>query len=164
VAAIDCSGPHGGLEIPFEQPAIPVAMGAYTETFELRTNGDGHVTDISERVSAAIARSSIRSGIATVFTPSSTAAIVANENEAGLLDDLRDLLSRVAPVGVDYAHHRAWGERNGHSHLRAMLLGPSVVFPVSEGRPALGRWQQILFIELDTRPRDRTVRVDLVGD
>lgn len=139
-------------------------MGAYTETFKLRTKGDGDVTDISDRVSAAIDRSSLRSGIAIVFTPSSTAAIVANENEAGLLEDLRDFLSRVAPAGAGYAHHRAGGERNGHSHLRAMMLGPSVVFPFSEGRPALGRWQQILFVELDTHPRDRTVRVDLVGE
>ena len=139
-------------------------MAVYTESFELRTEGDGQVTDISDRVAAAIGRSSMRSGIATVFTPSSTAAIVANENEAGLLDDLRALLSRVAPSGLGYAHNRAGGEPNGHSHLRAMLLGPSVVFPVSERRPALGTWQQVLFIELDTHPRDRTVRVDVVGE
>jgi len=139
-------------------------MGTYTETFALRTTGDGHITDISDRVAAAVARSSMRSGIATVFTPASTAAIVANENEAGLIDDLRSLLARLAPSGVDYAHHRAWGERNGHSHLRAMLLGPSVVFPVSQARPALGSWQQVLFIELDTQPRNRTVRVDVFGE
>ena len=139
-------------------------MGTYTETIELRTKGEIEVTDLSDRVIAVIDRSALRAGIATVFTPSSTAAIVANEHEAGLLEDLRALLGRLAPAGAEYAHHLAWGERNGHSHLRAMLLGPSVVFPFTDARPALGRWQQILFVELDTQPRDRTVRVDLVGE
>ena len=139
-------------------------MAVYTESFELRTKGEVQVIDVSDRVGAAIARCSMRAGIACVSKPSSTAAIVANENEAGLLEDLRDLLTKVVPAGRDYAHHRAWGEKNGHSHLRAMLLRPSVVFPISGGKAALGPWQQILFVELDTRPRDRTVRVDLVGE
>ncbi len=139
-------------------------MAVYSESFQLRTKGEGQIIDVSDRVVAALGRSSIRSGIACVFTPSSTAAILANENEPGLLEDLRSLLDRIAPRDAEYAHHRAGGERNGRSHLRAIALGPSVTFPVSAGRAALGTWQQVLFVELDTQARDRTVRVDLVGE
>lgn len=139
-------------------------MAVYSESIPFRTKGEGDMVDLSDRVASAVQRSGLEHGLACVSTPSSTAAIVANEREPGLLEDLRSLLDRIAPRDADYAHHRAGGERNGRSHVRATLLGPSVTFPVEGGRPVLGAWQQVMFLELDTRGRDRSVRVDIVGE
>jgi secondary thiamine-phosphate synthase enzyme len=100
----------------------------------------------------------------TVFTPSSTSAITTIEYESGALDDLRRLLERLAPSDADYRHNLAWGDGNGHAHLRAALLGPSLSVPVTDGRLALGTWQQILFIDFDVRPRQRRIVLLLQGE
>lgn len=120
--------------------------------------------DVTDRVASAVESSGVRDGIACVFTPHSTAAIVANEDERGLIeDDLPRALERIVPRDASYAHNRA-GDPNGHGHIRAALLGPSVTFPIGDGRPLLGTWQQILLLELDTRGRTREVIVQIVGD
>ncbi len=138
-------------------------MAAYSETFELRTKGEVQAIDITDRVAGVISRSKLEGGIACVFSPSSTSAIVANESAAGVDEDLAKLLERVAPRRAEYRHEERWHDGNGHSHVRASLLGQSFTFPFQGGRPMLGTWQQVWFVELDNKPRTREVRVTLVG-
>jgi len=139
-------------------------MATYRQSFSIETRGEVQAIDVTDRVALAVRTSRIREGIACVFTPHSTAAIVANEWEHGLIErDLPAALDRLAPRGESYAHNAA-GDPNGHAHLRAAFLGPSVTFPVADGRPMLGTWQQILFVELDVRKRTREVVVQVVGD
>lgn len=139
-------------------------MVAYHTTIPLETRPGVQAIDITERVEAAVAASGVADGLACVFTPSSTSAIVANEFEPGLMArDVPAVLERLVPAG-GYAHDARWGDANGHSHVRATLLGPSLTVPVVDGTPALGTWQQIVFLELDTRPRRREVLVQVVGE
>jgi secondary thiamine-phosphate synthase enzyme len=139
-------------------------MAVYSESFELQTKGEVQAIDITERVSRAIANSRLREGIACVFSASSTSAIVANESGANVDEDLAALLDRVAPRRASYRHEEKWHDGNGHSHVRATLLGQSFTLPFTGGAPALGTWQQLWFLELDNKPRTRKVRVTLVGD
>jgi len=139
-------------------------MVAHHTTIALETRAGVQALDITERVREAIAASGVRDGLACVFTPSSTSAILANEFEPGLMTtDVPAALERLVPAG-GYAHDARWGDANGHSHVRATFLGPSLTVPVVDGAPALGPWQQIVFLELDTKPRRREVLVQVVGD
>lgn len=140
-------------------------MSAYRERIHLDTHPGPVGLDITSRVVRAIESSGIRDGLACVFTPSSTSAILANEYEPGLMEeDVPAALERLFPERMAYGHERRWGDGNGHSHVRAMFLGPSLVFPVVDGRPALGSWQQVVFLELDNKPRRREVLVQVVGE
>jgi secondary thiamine-phosphate synthase enzyme len=136
----------------------------YSEILSLSTRGHTEVRDITDDVVAAIARSGIRAGLACVFTPSSTSALTTIEFESGAVEDLRLALERLAPSDGEYLHHLRWGDGNGHAHLRAALLGPSLCLPVADARPVLGAWQQVVFIDFDIRPRRREIRVQVVGD
>jgi secondary thiamine-phosphate synthase enzyme len=139
-------------------------MPTHRQGFTVETRGGGQTIDVTDRVAQVVIASGIRDGIACVFTPHSTAAIVVNEHERGLIEkDLPAAIDRLVPRASTYVHNQA-GDPNGHSHLRAMLLGPSVTFPIGDGRPLLGTWQQVLFLELDTRARTRQVVVQIVGD
>ena len=138
-------------------------MSTYSETFELKTKGELQAVDITERVAGVVARSHLQAGIACAFSPSSTSAIVANESGAGVDEDVAALLERVAPRRAPYRHEEKWHDGNGHSHVRASLLGPSLTFPFQGGKPVLGTWQQLWFLELDNKARTREVRVTLVG-
>ncbi|HEY4705656.1 MAG TPA: secondary thiamine-phosphate synthase enzyme YjbQ [Thermoplasmata archaeon] len=138
-------------------------MATYSETFELETRGEVQAIDITERVAGVIARSKLGAGIVCVFSPSSTSAIVANESGAGVDEDLAALLERVAPRRASYRHEEKWHDGNGHSHVRASLLGQGFTFPFHGGKPLLGTWQQLWFLELDNKARTREVRVTLVG-
>ncbi len=112
-----------------------------------------------------IEESGVRDGLACVFTPSSTSAIVTNEFEPGLMEeDIPKALDRLFPSSIEYGHQRRWHDGNGHSHVRATFLGPSLTLPIVDGRAALGTWQQIVFLELDNKPRHREVLVQIVGD
>ena len=139
-------------------------MVVYSETLELATKGEVQAIDITDRVAAVVRRSGLTAGIACVFAPSSTSAIVANESDAGVEDDLAAVLERAAPRRAEYRHEERWHDGNGHSHVRASLLGQSFTFPFEGGRPRLGTWQQVWFVELDTKPRTREVVVTLVGE
>ena len=142
-------------------------MAAVARSLELRTTREGEVVDITDEVAAHVASSGVQVGMALVFTQSSTSAITVLEHEPGLVQDLPAALDRLVPrhgAGVHYGHERMWGDGNGHSHVRAAMLKPDLVVPVSGGRPVLGRWQQIVFVELDVRPRDRVVHVHVVGE
>ncbi len=136
----------------------------HQETLSLHTRGHGELHDLTDEVAAVVARSGIKTGIADVFCVGSTAAIGAIEFEPGLRRDLPELLDRLIPPSRDYGHEQAWHDGNGHSHLQATLLGPSLTVPVGRGKLILGTWQQVIFVECDIRPRKRTVVVTVLGD
>jgi secondary thiamine-phosphate synthase enzyme len=130
----------------------------------IQTRGNGHIVDLPRDVAAAVSASGIREGIATVFVTGSTAAITTLEFEPGLVHDLDAAFERLYPREMEYRHHERWGDDNGHSHVRASMLGPSLVVPVTGGELALGTWQQIVLVDFDTRSRDREFLVQTLGD
>ena len=132
-----------------------------THRHHLHTAGQGDAHDITARVAAAVAGRG--SGVVTVFVVGSTAALTTIEFEPGAVSDFNALLEELAPRSADYAHHARWGDDNGSSHVRAALLGPSLSVPYIDGELALGTWQQIMLIEFDTRPRERTIVVQVIG-
>ena len=111
-----------------------------------------------------VSRSGITTGVAQVFAVGSTAALGAIEFEPGLQRDLPELLDRLIPPSRQYGHEQAWHDGNGHSHLQATLLGPSLAVPVADGQLVLGTWQQVVHLECDVRPRQRTVVVTVLGE
>ncbi len=140
-------------------------MAVHSETIRLSTRPGPQALDITREVTAAVAKSGVSDGLACVFTPSSTSAVLTNEFEPGLMEeDLPAALERLFPESMDYGHERRWGDGNGHSHVRAAFLGPSLTVPVVNGRLALGTWQQVVFLELDNKPRRREVLVQVVGE
>jgi len=136
----------------------------HTGRIRLNTRGNADPHDLTERVAEVVSRSGVRAGTATVFTPSSTSALTTIEYEDGALEDLRRALDEIAPPERDYRHNLRWNDGNGHAHMRAALLGPSLSLPVVEGRLTLGTWQQVLFLDFDVRPRQREVVVQVVGE
>jgi secondary thiamine-phosphate synthase enzyme len=131
--------------------------------FELRTDGHGHTLDLSDEISSWLATIDAGDGQLTVFVPGSTAAVTTIEFEPGALRDLNEALERIAPSDRSYHHDLRWGDGNGFSHLRAALLGPSLVVPVAAGRCVLGTWQQVVVVECDLGPRRRRVVLSFVG-
>jgi secondary thiamine-phosphate synthase enzyme len=136
----------------------------FQEQFTVSTRGHGDMHDLTERVAAVVARSKVRTGVVHVFNVGSTAAVGTTEFEPGLQRDLPAVLDRLLPPSRDYGHEQAWHDGNGHSHLQATLLGPGLTVPVGEGKPVLGTWQQIFHLECDTRGRQRTVVVTVMGE
>ena len=120
--------------------------------------------DITELLTRVIADSGLRSGILTVFCPSSTSALTTIEFESGAVRDLKRLLDEIVPPGREYAHNARWGDGNGHSHVRAALLGPSLSVPFVDGKLTLGTWQQVIHIDFDVRPRRRELVLQLIGE
>lgn len=138
-------------------------MATHTERIRVETRGDGDLIDLTGKVRTAVAASGISDGTATVFVPGSTAGVSTIEFEPGLLADTREAFNRLAPHDQRYAHNHG-GESNGHAHVRATLLGPSLTVPLVEGRLTLGTWQQIVLVDFDDRPRAREVVVQVTGD
>jgi secondary thiamine-phosphate synthase enzyme len=136
----------------------------YQQDILLTTAGHRDVQDITESVSRIVDASRVRAGTATVFVVGSTGALGAIEFEPGLQRDLPELLDRLIPPGRAYGHEQAWHDGNGHSHLQATLLGPSLTVPVRESRLVLGTWQQIVHLECDVRSRQRTIVVTVIGE
>ncbi len=134
----------------------------YKEELRFSTKGEIDLIDITAEVERIVEESGIKNGIALVFVPGATGAIVTIEHESGLLEDFKRTLKELVPKGKDYLHDRI--DDNAHSHLRATLLGTSECFPVLNGRLVRGTWQQIFFVELDVRPRRRHVVVQVVGE
>jgi len=130
----------------------------------IQTEGDGQVVDLTSHVLEYVERSGIRDGLVSVFVPGSTAGLTTIEYEPGVVRDLRDCFDRLVPRGLDYAHERAWHDGNGHSHVRAALLGPSLLLPVRDGRPVLGTWQQVVLVDFDNKPRRRNWTATLIGE
>lgn len=136
----------------------------HTAEIHHATRGHGDMHDLTPELERLLAAGPIRNGTAHLFVVGSTAALGTIEFEPGLQADLPQLLDRLIPPGRDYGHERAWHDGNGHSHLQATLLGPSLTVPVRERRPALGTWQQVFLLECDVRPRRRTVLVTVMGE
>ena len=134
-----------------------------TDGVSVSTRGDADIVDVTADVSAVIARHSLDEGHVLVFVSGSTAALTTVEFEPGLCRDLAAFFERISPRDMHYFHHDTWNDGNGHSHVRASLLGPSLMIPVHEGKMLLGTWQQIILIDFDNRPRDRELVVQLSG-
>ncbi len=136
----------------------------YRQEINLSTRTHGDMHDLTEKVSAIVADSGILNGTVNVFNIGSTAAVGTIEFEPGLRRDLPEMLDRLIPPSRDYGHEQAWHDGNGHSHLQATLMGPSLTVPVANCKPILGTWQQIFHLECDTRGRQRTVVVTIIGE
>jgi len=137
----------------------------HTGRFRVDTEGHNDVIDVTEEVRQIVRLSGIRSGIAVVFVVGSTAAVTTTEAEPGLMNhDLRAFFENIAPEGAYYRHEETWNDDNGHSHVRAAMLGPSVTLPVIGGDIPLGNWQQVVLLDFDTRNRKREMIVQIVGD
>lgn len=135
-----------------------------TDFIEIQTRGNADMHDLTPSVLELVNESGIRHGSVTIFTPSATSSLTTIEFESGALDDLRRLLDEIAPADREYRHNLRWHDGNGHSHLRAALLGPSLSIPILDGGLTLGTWQQILFIDFDNRARSRRIVVQIHGE
>lgn len=136
----------------------------YQETIQIATRVQGELHDITQLVESVVQRSGVETGIAHVFNVGSTAAVGAIEYEPGLAADLPDFLNRIIPPSREYGHERAWHDGNGHSHIQATLMGPSLTVPIRNNRLFLGTWQQIFHLECDIKPRSREIAVTVLGD
>ncbi len=136
----------------------------FQQQIQIRTSGHGDMHDLTSQVAKIIAESKITTGTVNLFNVGSTASIGTIEFEPGLQHDLPAILDKLIPPSRDYGHERTWHDGNGHSHLQATLLGPSLTVPVAEGKSVLGTWQQIFHLECDVRGRNRTVVVTVVGE
>ena len=130
----------------------------------LNTRGNADILDITDQVTTCLGESGLKNGILTIFCPSSTNALTTIEYEPGCVSDLRRLFDQIAPANASYAHEAAWGDGNGHSHLRAALLKASLTVPFVNGRLTLGTWQQIIYVDFDVRARRRELVVQVMGE
>lgn len=135
-----------------------------TKRIGLRTKGNCDLIDITPQVRQEVANSGIDSGTVTLFLVGSTAGISTIEFESGLVSDFQSMWERAVPRGIPYQHDRAWGEGNGYSHVRASLLGASLVVPFTNKTLALGTWQQIVVVDFDNRPRSREIVLQVIGE
>ena len=139
-------------------------MTVYSDEIVLSTKGEGDIVDITADVENVVKKSKIKNGIVNLFVPGSTGAITTIEYEPGLKKDLPLALEKIAPKDVYYYHHETWNDGNGHSHVRASIMGPSLTVPIVDSRLIHGTWQQIVFVELDVRKRNRRIVVQIVGE
>jgi secondary thiamine-phosphate synthase enzyme len=143
-----------------EEQTMPVKTGSLT----LHTLGNADVHDITHQLAQLVGESGLKNGTLTVFCPSSTSAVTTIEFEPGAVADLKRLFDEIAAPGRDYAHEAAWGDGNGHSHVRAALLGASLTIPFVEKMLTLGTWQQVIYVDFDVRSRTRELVVQMVGE
>ncbi|GAB4462263.1 MAG: secondary thiamine-phosphate synthase enzyme YjbQ [Anaerolineales bacterium] len=139
-------------------------MSVKTMTIQIQTRGDADIHDITAQIGEAVLQSGLKAGAVTVFCPSSTSAVTTIEYESGALSDLRRLFDEIVPQNREYAHNARWGDGNGHSHVRAALLGPSLTVPFVEGQLTLGPWQQVIYVDFDNKPRRRELIVQVMGE
>jgi secondary thiamine-phosphate synthase enzyme len=139
-------------------------MAVITKQIKISSKSENDIINITEQVADAISESGILNGTITVFVSGSTGAITTIEYEPGLVKDFPEMLSRVAPDDINYEHEQRWHDGNGRSHVKASLVGPSLTVPFKDGQLLLGTWQQIVFLELDTRARTRTLVLQIIGE
>ena len=139
-------------------------MAVYTGEINFSTPGEIEVKDITHDVSKIVKKSGLKNGMVCVFVPGATGAITTIEYEDGLEFDIKAALKRLFPKNMEYKHELRWHDGNGHSHIRASFLGPSLTVPFLDKRLILGTWQQIIFLELDNKPHTRNLIVQVVGD
>jgi secondary thiamine-phosphate synthase enzyme len=142
----------------------PQNMTVIIKKIQIKSKSENDILDITDKVSQFVKESKIENGVVIVFVVGSTAAITTIEYEPGLRKDFPEMLSRLAPREIEYAHDNTWHDGNGHSHVRASLIGPSLVIPILEGHLTLGTWQQIVLVEMDTRPRERKIILQVMGE
>jgi len=139
-------------------------MNVYSKKILLPPTQELDIIDITDEVGREVGTSGIQNGLVTIFVSYSTAAVTTLEYESGLVADMRAMLERLIPSDYDYEHHKKWHDNNGHSHIRSAFLGPSLTVPIHDGALSLGTWQQIVFIELDSKARRREAAVTIVGE
>jgi len=139
-------------------------MTVKTLAINLNTQGNADVQDVTDQISNAIADSGLESGTVTIFTPSATSGLTTIEFESGCISDLRRLFDEIIDPKRQYAHNARWGDGNGHSHVRAALLGASLTIPFVNRRLTLGTWQQVIFVDFDNRQRRRELVLQLMGE
>jgi len=139
-------------------------MAVKTASISLKTQGNADIHDVTNQVANAVSNSGLTAGLATVFCPSATSGLTTIECESGALRDLRRLFDEIIPADREYAHNERWHDGNGHSHVRAALLGPSLTIPFVDGQLTLGTWQQVIYVDFDNRPRQRELVVQLIGE
>jgi secondary thiamine-phosphate synthase enzyme len=130
----------------------------------LSTTGNTEIVDITQKVSECISSSELRNGLVTIFCPSATSGITTLEYEPGVLQDLKRIFDEIVPKQNTYLHNEAWHDGNGYSHIRSALLKTSLTVPVVDGRMTLGTWQQLVYVDFDTRPRKREIIVQIMGE
>jgi secondary thiamine-phosphate synthase enzyme len=135
-----------------------------TGTISLSTKGFTDILDITDKVTAIVAKSDIQNGLVNVFCSGSTGSITTIEFESGVINDLKKAIDKIVPSTIPYEHDKRWGDGNGFSHVRAALMKPSMTIPIVKGKLTLGTWQQIVFIDFDNRGRDRKVVVQVMGE
>jgi secondary thiamine-phosphate synthase enzyme len=136
----------------------------FSEVISISTKGFNDIIDITPRVLSYVEKAGISQGLITLFCPGSTGALTTIEYEPGALRDLQDTLEKIAPSDIPYHHDKRWGDGNGFSHVRAALMKPSLSIPIVDGKPTLGTWQQIVFIDFDNRARSRNIIVQIIGE
>ncbi len=139
-------------------------MSALTKIITVSSKGENDMIDITRQTDEAIKESGLRDGIVVIFVSGSTASITTIEYEVGLKKDFPKMLARIAPSEVEYEHDNAWHDGNGHSHVRASLIGPSLTVPFKNKSLMLGTWQQIVLLEMDTQPRNRKIVMQMIGE
>ncbi len=139
-------------------------MVVITKSIRVKSKGENDMIDITPQISKILEESNIKNGNVTIFVSGSTAAITTIEFEPGLLRDFPKMLARIVPKDIEYSHEQVWHDGNGHSHVRASLIGPSITIPFRDSQLLLGTWQQIVMIELDTRSRDRNLVLQIMGE
>ena len=135
-----------------------------TKKISLQSKGQCDIIDITPQVERQVAETNIKNGIATLFVAGSTAGVTTIEFESGVLSDFQGMWERSVPQNIHYDHDRRWGDGNGYSHVRASLLGASLVVPVNDKRLTLGTWQQIVLVDFDNRPRSREIILQIMGE
>ncbi len=141
----------------------PPNMKVVSDTIKLQTQGEGDMIDMTSQLSNIVKESKIKNGTVTIFVSGSTAAVTTIEYESGLIHDFPEMLSRIVPKDLEYEHDNTWHDGNGHSHVRSSLIGPSITIPIIHGKLTLGTWQQVVLLEMDTRSRNRTVILQIMG-
>jgi secondary thiamine-phosphate synthase enzyme len=135
----------------------------HTGHLRFSTEGDGDVVDLTEGVMEVVRSAGSENGVVSIFVPGSTAAVTTMEYERGGVHDLRATLDRLVPPDADYEHNRLNADTNSHAHIRAAIVGPSETVPLRDGRLGTGTWQQVVLVDFDDRPRERTVVVQVVS-
>ncbi|MCK4301787.1 MAG: secondary thiamine-phosphate synthase enzyme YjbQ [candidate division Zixibacteria bacterium] len=156
--------PSGRGAGPEQTQVRAVLLVITTSEIKFKTHGSGDIVDITGRINDAVGGSGLESGTVTIFVPGSTGGITTIEYEPGLLKDVPELMEKLVPSDRSYKHDETWHDGNGFSHLRAALIGPDITVPFVGGKPTLGTWQQVVFLEFDNRPRTRTLVLQIAGE
>jgi secondary thiamine-phosphate synthase enzyme len=141
-----------------------MGMPVITRTITVSSNGENDMIDITHQIDEAMKATILQDGIVAIFVSGSTAAVTTIEYEPGLKKDFPKMLARIAPSEIEYEHDNTWHDGNGHSHVRASLIGPSLTVPFNNKGLMLGTWQQIVLFEMDTKPRERKIVLQMIGE